>query len=130
MTGSCGVLNCNVSLDLRSNENRISTISEAHRDSKDSTSSNAPILQQLAPRGQLLDLLNPKVGELSFVHHADVKGSSTLVKDGSGEFISEYMGAASENNYQQVGNFALHHDLCDPAKHNLFTSLDVYKVSF
>ncbi|XP_017235861.1 uncharacterized protein LOC108209459 isoform X1 [Daucus carota subsp. sativus] len=99
--GSCGVLNCNVSLDLRSNENRIPTISEAHRDSKDSTSSNAPILQQLAPRGQLLDLLNPKVGELSFVHHADVKGSSTLVKDGSGEFISEYMGAASENNYQQ-----------------------------
>lgn len=102
--GSCGVLNCNVSLNLIANGNCIKTILEAHRDSMDSTRSSAPILQQAAPRGQLLDLLDAKVGESSSVHHSDVKGSPALVKDGGGkkgEYILELMGVASKDNYSQ-----------------------------
>lgn len=116
MTGSCGVLKCNVSLNLSATENCIHTISEAYRDFMDSTSSSAPILQQSAPHGQLLDLLDAKVGESSFVHHADVKGSPAFVKDGGGEYILELMGVASKDNYLQVGIIALHHDPCHPAK--------------
>ncbi|KAL8099307.1 uncharacterized protein LOC141700314 isoform X2 [Apium graveolens] len=99
--GSCGVLNCSVSLNLSVNGNHIHTISEAYRDSMDSTSSSAPILQQSAPCGQLLDLLDAKVGESSFVHNADVEGSPSLVKDGGGEYILELMGVASKDNYLQ-----------------------------
>lgn len=100
--GSCGVLDCNVSLNLSSNKNPIHTISEAHRDSMDSTNrSSAPVLQQASPRGQLLDLLDPKVGESSFFHHADVEGSPTFVKDGGGKYISEFKGVASKDNYLQ-----------------------------
>lgn len=110
MTGSCEVLNCNVSLKLTANENCIHTISEAYRDSMDSTSSSAPFLQQSASRGQLLDLLDAKVGKSSFGHHADVKGSPALVKNGGGEHILELMGVASKDNYLQVGIIALHHD--------------------
>ncbi|KAK1356279.1 Myb-like domain-containing protein [Heracleum sosnowskyi] len=99
--GSCGVLNCNVSLNLSTNENCIQTISEAHRDSMNLTSSSVPIPQQAAPCGQLLDLLDARVGVSSF-HHADVKGSPALVKDGGGgEYILELMGIASKDNYLQ-----------------------------
>lgn len=118
MTGSCGVLDCNISLNLSPNENTIHTNLEAHQDSMDSTSSSAPILQQAAPHGQLLDLLDAKVGESSFVHHADVNGSPSLVKNGDGEYKLGFMGVALEDKYLQVGSIAsktvtcLFHRLC------------------
>lgn len=110
MTDSCGMLDGNIALDLSSTEQPIHTTSNAHQDSLDSTSRSYGT-QEASPGGQVLELLDERIGETSLSHCTeDVKNGCTSVKDDGGSckecvnVSSEFMGGSSKNNYLQVGS--------------------------
>lgn len=105
---SCGMLDCNIALDLSSTEQPIHTTSNAHQDSLDSTSRSYGT-QEASPGGQVLELLDERIGETSLSHCTeDVKNGCTSVKDDGGsckecvDFSLEFMGGSSKNNYLQL----------------------------